>query len=446
MQVRTFDVVVIGAGFSGLAAARTLRAAGASVRVLEARDRCGGRTLTREVAGAKVDMGAQWIGPGQPEVNRLAALFGFTVQPRPAGGADTYYAAASDGEAPARVVESLPFDFAEAAGVLLELDSLAATIDPAAPMAATNARELDSQTVASWCARHLSPSATALVHRIVEGFIGLPEQVSFLHTLFYARANGGFVSLLGMAGVPHDNEVITAGLGSLAQHLGTELGDCVRTGSRVASVSEIDGCVNVDTQAGERCIAGAVVFAAPPALAAAVMFAPELTTQRLSLQRRYLPFSRLKFQVVYARPFWREQGRSGHASGGGFFTFDGSVDERRGIITGFFGPREALQVWHLPQKERARRVIERLTLLFGDQAREPLGYDDMYWLDEPFSHGCVAAPGPGVWTNFGAALRERHRQVVWAGTETALTMPGQVEGAIVSGMHAAREALQLLGE
>ncbi len=60
------DVLVVGAGLSGLYAARLLQQAGLSVAVLEARDRVGGRVLSQRLAdGTTVDLGAQWIGPGQ---------------------------------------------------------------------------------------------------------------------------------------------------------------------------------------------------------------------------------------------------------------------------------------------------------------------------------------------------------------------------------------------
>ena len=51
-------VLVIGAGFAGLTAANALHNAGVDVVVLEARDRLGGRTWTRDVGGVPVDMGA----------------------------------------------------------------------------------------------------------------------------------------------------------------------------------------------------------------------------------------------------------------------------------------------------------------------------------------------------------------------------------------------------
>lgn len=66
------DVVVIGAGAAGIAAARTLLAAGMSVAVLEARDRVGGRAWTVSLRGHPIDLGAHWLHAGP--INPLVAL------------------------------------------------------------------------------------------------------------------------------------------------------------------------------------------------------------------------------------------------------------------------------------------------------------------------------------------------------------------------------------
>src|SRR6187549_3852046 len=70
------DAIVIGAGLSGLVCARAIAAAGATVTVLEARDRIGGRLLTGTVGGATIDLGGQWLTAGQRRLVALAAELG----------------------------------------------------------------------------------------------------------------------------------------------------------------------------------------------------------------------------------------------------------------------------------------------------------------------------------------------------------------------------------
>jgi monoamine oxidase len=70
------DVLVVGAGLSGLYAAQLLQEAGLSVAVLEARDRVGGRVLSQRLTdGTTIDLGAQWIGSGQRRMSALAQKY-----------------------------------------------------------------------------------------------------------------------------------------------------------------------------------------------------------------------------------------------------------------------------------------------------------------------------------------------------------------------------------
>ena len=80
------DVVVVGAGFAGLTAARDLVRLGYDVVVLEGRDRVGGRSSTTTIAGSPVDLGGTFVGPTQDAVLELARRAGLRdgadLQPR----------------------------------------------------------------------------------------------------------------------------------------------------------------------------------------------------------------------------------------------------------------------------------------------------------------------------------------------------------------------------
>ena len=79
---RKVDVVIVGAGFAGLTAARKLAAAGKEVCVLEARDRVGGRTLNHRVRkGVIAEIGGQYVGPTQDRVLALAKALGVDTFP-----------------------------------------------------------------------------------------------------------------------------------------------------------------------------------------------------------------------------------------------------------------------------------------------------------------------------------------------------------------------------
>lgn len=84
--------------------------------------------------------------------------------------------------------------------------------------------------------------------------------------------------------------------------------------------------------------------------------------------------------------------------------------------------------------------------LDGEEAREPLGYLDHDWTQEPWSlGGYVAHMPPGVMTNYGASLREVTGRIHWAGTETATAWSGYLDGVLSSGIRAAKEVLSAQG-
>src|SRR5258708_6072473 len=76
------DVVVVGAGFAGLSAGRTLSRQSKKVVVLEARDRVGGRVKAAKIAGRLIDVGGMWVGPSQTRLLELIKEYGLHTVPQ----------------------------------------------------------------------------------------------------------------------------------------------------------------------------------------------------------------------------------------------------------------------------------------------------------------------------------------------------------------------------
>ena len=73
-QTSGWDAIIIGAGISGISAAKTLTAAGKKVIILEARNRVGGRMYTDKTGNWTVEMGAGWIQNYNPLWNPIIGL------------------------------------------------------------------------------------------------------------------------------------------------------------------------------------------------------------------------------------------------------------------------------------------------------------------------------------------------------------------------------------
>src|SRR5436190_2246363 len=158
------DVVVVGAGLAGLAAARVLEAGGVHAVVLEARDRLGGRVLNHDLGhGEVVELGGEWIGPAQLRVNKLVAELGLETFPTYNEGENILDLHGKvkryTGEIPPLPKAAL-VDLAQSQ---LRFDRLAKRIPLEAPWAADRAERWDEETFATWVRRN------APVRRIAQG-------------------------------------------------------------------------------------------------------------------------------------------------------------------------------------------------------------------------------------------------------------------------------------
>ena len=446
------DVVIVGAGMAGLAAADRLRSGGSSVLVLEARDRVGGRMLTETLGEgpATVDVGGQWVGPTQHRAVALIERLGLETFPTHATGDSLL-------ERPGRpllryrgnIPRINPLALADVGQAQLRLDRMARTVPLDAPWSARRARRWDRQTFASWLDRNVATGeARALLELAVAAVWACePEDLSLLHALFYIHSGGSFDDLIGTDGGAQQDRVV-GGTQQLATRLAGELGDRVRLSAPVTEIRHDGDGVRVRA-GGEEITAARAVVALAPTLAARIAYDPPLPAARDQLCQRVPMGSVIKCMAIFDEPFWRADGLSGQAAslpGPARVVFDNSPrDESAGVLLGFLEGRHARELSPRPRDERRDAVVGTFTRLFGPRAERPTAYVERDWSIDPWSRGCYTGLFvPGAWTGFGRALRAPVGRLHWAGTETAERWSGYIDGAIGSGERVADEVAEQL--
>lgn len=443
MDERETDVVVVGAGFAGLAAARSLVDEDRRVVVLEARDRVGGRVYTTTLDdGTWVDLGGQWLGRGQDRLVHWLGRYGLETYPTWTTG-DNVLDFRGKRTRYRGTIPKLPWLALLGVGwAQLRLDRLAQQIPLEAPWQAKGAAALDAQSFGDWVRAHVgNEQARALLELGMETvFAENADRYSLLHALFYIRSGLGTDSLMGTVGGAQETRV-RGGMQRLADAMADGLD--VRLRAPVRRVTWGDG-VEIEAE-GVRVRAARAVVALPPPLAHALAFSPALPPSRATLHAEMPMGAAGKCVAVYDTPFWRADGLSGLVlsdEGPCHVTFDSSPEDGPGVMMGFVEGDGARTFGKLPEEARRAAVLECFARHFGPRARAPRRYVDKLWEHDEWAQGCYGAfAPPGLLTRHGAALRTPVGPLHWAGTETGTVWSGYIDGALQSGERAAREIL-----
>jgi monoamine oxidase len=439
------DVLVVGAGVAGLAAARALADAGLRVRVLEARERVGGRVLTRRVPGVAfpIELGAEFIHGTPPELFDVVDRAGLVV----AEATEEHVARDADGCVRARDAFSGP------------VEALLAGLDEAA-------RQPDT-TFADYVRRRseavgADADACAMACAYVEGFHAGPADRIGVHGVAAAEgvASGNEPAYRIVGGYDLVPRWLVDGAGSpLDVRLGAAVEHVAWRAGRVDVTAVVAG--RVETHRARACVVTLPVgvLAAPPGAAGAVTFEPPVPTLAALLEGVAMGHA-AHVVLRFRRPFWWDAGAAS--------ALDGAVDPK--TLSFVHAPGAPLPVWWTARALRApvltgwaggpaaERWAARPAAQRADVARGTVGellgvaparlgaeFVAAYehdWSADPFARGAYSYALPGG-AGAGSAFAEPVAGTLFfAGEHTAAGgHTATVHGALASGRRAAERVL-----
>jgi monoamine oxidase len=445
------DVVVVGGGLSGLFAALTLRNAGHTVVLLEARDRVGGLTYSpvSKVLGSRVDLGGQWAAPRHRRISGLIARYKVPLVKQFVRGERACLQGSQTFFGPMGTVPGL--SATEADEYKMSLKRLYEAMNGISddPWESPDARHLDSMTFATWVDQvPTSPRPRASILRMPGAYYGaLAEEISALELIYKLKTCGGPLWMSDAEEGGQSRHMMGSQL--VSEGMAGELGDTVHMSSPARRIvwSHDRAMVQTDS-ASWRC--RYVVCATSPAMTSQITFDPPLPANRRLLHQRFANGRNTKAAIIYEKPFWRDRGLNGNiiaTDGSLTASYDlGGENSEHGILIALFTGTPAYQVDALSPEDRKHRVLGLLAQALGEEASKPSEYMDQVWAEEPWSAG-ASSPFmfPGAMTTIGAELREPCGPIYWAGTHMSKEFRGYMEGALSAGEAAANRISARLG-
>jgi len=406
------DVLVLGAGISGLTAARALVRAGLDVAVIEARDRIGGRVHTLHDARnpAPIELGAELVHEASARTKRylreaelaLHELSGERL-------------VSQNGK-----LEATPFDDRVAAALTHAFRSARAHEDRsiADAVAHTNVKAADRE----------------LVIGFVEGFhAGDAKEMSAK-----ALARGG-------AEGPGRMLRVDRGYGALVDAVAGGLGDAIHLGRRVTRVAHRKNEVRVTvvgpTGRVAELVAKKLVVALPPGPLRAIDFDPPLERARLGALDHIGMADVKKVTLRFRECFWPEKAALIHAPGEVFPTFWTARPRWAPILVAWAGGPAAKKIAH--PAEQACESLARILRVRAAKVHDALETFHCHdWSTDPLAQGAYSFARVGGVRAAAIAAKAIGKTVFFAGEHTcAMPENATVEGAIAAGERAAEELL-----
>ncbi len=436
-------VVVVGAGFAGLACAHELNALGYDVTVVEARDRLGGRVHsfnaamgTEYIKGRNIEGGAELIGSNHPAWVAYADKFKLEWLDVTEDEGEVLFPVFIDGK---------PLE-GEAGGTLWEemkealkgMDALAEPVNADEPWKTPDAAKLDAKSVAQWVSEQSVSDLCKqgmLINQVADNGQD-PARQSLLGQL--SAVKGG-----GLADFWDKSEVYRCKGGNqqLALKLAEPLGKRVTLGLPVTSITLKGEVVVVACKDGRTIECDDVVFTAPPPTWRKVEMNPAFPAAmapQMGFNAKYLAHVKSRFWAQ------GESKRSQYALSNGLINMTWDATDAQGdgeaCLTGFAGGPAVEKAMAMSKAERDKAFSESYEQFYPGFAKELVQTRYMDWPKDPWTGASYSFPAPGQVTTVGPLLAQAHMngRLHLAGEHTCYKFVGYMEGGLDSGVRIAK--------
>ena len=428
-------VIVIGAGFSGLAAAYELSSAGYDVTVLEVRNRVGGRVLsfTDLVPGKNIEGGGELIGSNHPTWVSYRKTFGLSF---------LNVNESKRGRSPI-VIGGKELSNAEAKSLWLEMKTAhekmnadAATIqDPHQPWKSPDAEALDRRALNSWIE---ALDVSQLCKKALDSRLTADNGVqsawqSYLGNLAVVKGHG-------VERYWTDTEVFRCKGGNqrLAAKLASALGEKrIRLNTQARAVTVGEKTVTVMLPDGKTLEADDLILTAPPRVWHKIAFDPPLPGD-LAPQMG----TNVKFLMALKDRFWSKANLrpNSFSEGPVQFTWEGTDGQPGpGVgLTAFSGGPGADICREWKPEERVEKYLTELGRTYPGLRANYIKSRFMDWPNDPWVKASYSFPAPGQITVMGPTIYNGIGRLHFAGEHTSYAFMGYMEGALHSGVRVAK--------